>query len=200
MTKIDTSNQAKYMDAESNFVIRALIGWLFRSVAATISSFAPQSVLDAGCGEGHALDFLSSYAHYVGIDVNPDCVNFCREKYPARQFAVESVLALPFADQGFDVVLCMEVLEHLEHPTEAVRELTRVAKHGIVLTVPFEPVFQAGNALRGKYLATFGNHPEHIQHWGPRSFARFLKATNALRDVKVKIAGTWLMASARPAR
>ena len=200
MTDIDTSNQAKYRAAESNFVVKALIGWLFRSVAATLATFSPQSILDAGCGEGHALDYLPAPAHYVGIDVNPDCINYCREKYPARQFAVESVLALPFADQEFDVVLCMEVLEHLEHPTKAVRELARIAKHGIVLTVPFEPVFQAGNAMRGKYLATFGNHPEHIQHWGPFSFARFLRATNILRDVKVKIAGTWLVASARPAR
>jgi ubiquinone/menaquinone biosynthesis C-methylase UbiE len=86
---------------------------------------------------------------------------------------VQSVLALPFADRSFDAVLCMEVLEHLQHPADAVRELARVARDVVVLSVPFEPFFQAGNAARGKYPETWGDHPEHIQHWGRRSFPRY---------------------------
>ena len=201
MAEIDTSNHAKYKDAQSNPVVRALMGRLFRAVAHDIAWFAPQSLLDAGCGEGHAIEQLGSLIplRYVGIDANPACVAWCKERFPGREFSQQSVLALPYADQSFDVVLCMEVLEHLDDPAAAVRELSRVAKVGVVLSVPFEPWFQAGNALRGKYRPTLGNHPEHVQHWGKRSFPRFLADTGALADISVVSAGTWLVASARPA-
>ena len=202
MPDIGTSNHAKYVDAESNPLVKHLMGRLFGAVSRRVGAFAPQSLLDAGCGEGHALEELAPLipGRYVGIDFNPECVRYCREKYPDRTFSHASVTALPFGDQEFDVVLCMEVLEHLENPTRGIHEIARVAKHGVVLSVPFEPVFQLGNAARGKYKATWGNHPEHIQHWGRRSFPRWLASTGVLTDISVEIAGTWLVASAKPAR
>ncbi len=202
MSGIDTSNHAKYVDAQSNPVVRALMARLFRAVARPLAAFEPTSMLDAGCGEGHALDELGAAIpeRYVGIDANATCVAYCKERYPQRSFQTSSVLELPFANEEFDVVLCMEVLEHLDKPTQAIRELARVAKKGIVLSVPFEPIFQLGNGVRGKYPSTFGNHPEHVQHWGRRSFPRWLASTGVLTDITVQTAGTWLVAKARPLR
>jgi ubiquinone/menaquinone biosynthesis C-methylase UbiE len=197
--EIDTSNHAKYVEARSNPLLRISVDRLFSQVLDSVRGFAPGSLLDAGCGEGHAVSPLRSLGvEYTGLDANSACVDYCRERHPGLPFSTASVLALPFAARSFDVVLCMEVLEHLAEPAVAVRELARVTRRGLVFTVPFEPLFQIGNAARGKYRASWGNHPEHIQHWGWRSFPRFLASTAALDEVTVRAAGPWLVASARP--
>lgn len=46
--------------------------------------------------------------------------------------------------------------------------------HRVLVTVPHEPYFQICNLLRGRDVARFGNHPEHVQHWGRRSFRGFM--------------------------
>src|SRR3989344_3716857 len=52
---------------------------------------------------------------------------------------IASVYELPFKDGEFDIVLCMSVLEHLEDPPRAIREMRRVLKTGgsIIISVPF---------------------------------------------------------------
>ena len=76
----------------------------------------------------------------------------------------------PSPTRSFDTVTCLEVLEHLDDPAAAVRELARVARRAVVVSVPYEPYFRIGNVLRGKHLGGLGNHPEHVQHWNLRTF------------------------------
>jgi SAM-dependent methyltransferase len=106
------------------------------------------------------------------------------------------VLQLPFAAASFDAVLCLEVLEHLEDPAAAVRELLRVARKAVVLSVPYEPYFRVGNLLRGKYLSELGNHPEHIQHWNMGRFRSFLEPARC--EIRMVEAFPWIIACCRP--
>jgi ubiquinone/menaquinone biosynthesis C-methylase UbiE len=102
-----------------------------------------------------------------------------------------NVLALLFADAQFDLVLCNEVLEHLRKPEIALRELRRVTRAYVLLSVPHEPWFRLLNALRGKHLWAWGNDPEHIQNWTGRQFVDFV-----VRDfvvVKQASAFPWLL-------
>ena len=200
MTPPITSNDQKYAEAEANPVLRALMKRLFAEMQRRIDAFAPASVLDAGCGEGHAFTYLRLPPRYLGIDANPACVARCRALRPEATVREGSVYDLGEPDRSVDVVMCSEVLEHLGDPLVGLRELCRVADRGVVLSVPFEPVFQLGNLLRGKYPATWGNHPEHIQHWGIRSFRGFLVGSACLDEVSVAAAGPWLVASGRPRR
>src|SRR5262249_59414544 len=101
-----------------------------------------------------------------------------------------SVLSLPFAADSFDVVLCLEVLEHLQDPLPAVRELSRVARRGLILSVPYEPYFRIGNVLRGKHLSRLGAHPEHVQHSNRRTFRSFRRP--AVKDVDVVVGFPWI--------
>jgi SAM-dependent methyltransferase len=195
---VNTSNEQKYVEIEQSRVLSALLRRLYRAVEREVFAFAPRSLLDAGCGEGHALRYLRVPEGYVGIDRNPACIALCRERFPARRFEVDWVYDV--APASFDVVMALEVLEHLDDPGEAVATLARAARSGLVLSVPFEPIFQIGNALRGKYRATWGNHPEHVQHWGPRGLRGFLQSTGVLDDLRVRVAGPWLVASGRPRR
>ncbi|MFV8818972.1 class I SAM-dependent methyltransferase [Haliea sp. E17] len=99
-------------------------------------------VLDLGCGEGrHVISaYLSAQVHSIGVDLSlPDLLT-TREKMrdfdaPAddgRSFGLSSAsaLALPFADNTFDKIICSEVLEHIPDYRAALREIQRVLKPG----------------------------------------------------------------------
>jgi SAM-dependent methyltransferase len=77
-------------------------------------------VLDVGCGVKPYLPWFSFAAEYVGVDVVEN---------PAADLrgAVED---LPVPDGSFDLVLCIQVLEHADNPAQAVRELRRVVAPG----------------------------------------------------------------------
>jgi SAM-dependent methyltransferase len=87
-----------------------------------------------------------------------------------------SALALPFADNTFDLVLAIEVLEHLPDPRQALLEIARVASDAVVISVPWEPVWRIGNVARGRYLAALGNTPGHIQHFSRRGLVALARA------------------------
>ena len=184
--------QEKY--SSKNPVVSFVIGRFFVRLREVIAELEPHSVLDAGCGEGEMLRRGVLPPH-----VQPVCMDLRRAALadvgaPARVCA--SVLALPFPDRSFDVVTCLEVLEHLDHPAAAVEELARTARRAFVVSVPFEPYFRIGNVLRGKHLGALGNHPEHVQHWNLRTFHAFLASSGA--KVRIIEAFPWIIACCRP--
>ncbi len=98
-------------------------------------------VLDVGCGKKPYLPYFRAAAEYVGVDVvdNP---------LADLQGSIE---ALPVEDASFDVVLCLQVLEHVEDPAQAVRELHRVTRPG-------------GRVLASTH-GTQVYHPNPEDHW-----------------------------------
>jgi hypothetical protein len=52
--------------------------------------------------------------------------------------------------------------------------LCRVSRGWLILSVPNEPFFCLANFFRGKNLKTYGNDPEHINHWTKKSFVDFI--------------------------
>jgi ubiquinone/menaquinone biosynthesis C-methylase UbiE len=92
-----------------------------------------------------------------------------RENLEFRAFAGGD---LPFPDRSFDLAAAIEVLEHVPDPAAALRELRRVARGDVVLSVPREPIWRVANLARGKYWGDLGNTPGHIQHWSRSAFVR----------------------------
>ncbi len=103
---------------------------------------SPPRIVDLGCGTGLTLTRLRERfgGEPVGLDIEPRALAFCRERGHERLFE-GSLLATPFADESFDVVVALDVIEHLEDDLAAVREATRVLAPGglLVLTVPACP-------------------------------------------------------------
>jgi ubiquinone/menaquinone biosynthesis C-methylase UbiE len=109
---------------------------------------AGMRVLDAGCGNGRHLceSFRTSGVEVVGVDLNREDLSKAGEMLSLmageekRRWIVAQadVTGLPFADGSFDVVICSEVLEHIEDNRAAVAELVRVLMPGgnLVVTVP----------------------------------------------------------------
>jgi SAM-dependent methyltransferase len=81
-------------------------------------------VLDAGCGGGRLFtyDLRGRASLIVGVDITPDAVHNPNVDAPLRA----SLTTLPFASETFDLIICKHVLEHLEEPESAFRELARV--------------------------------------------------------------------------
>lgn len=94
------------------------------------------TVLDIGCGDGLLLSYLGK-KHIVatGIDISPEAVVRCRA---AGLTALEHSLdtKLPFADESFDTVVLLDVLEHLYDPLAVLVEARRVARNRIIVSVP----------------------------------------------------------------
>ena len=175
----DTSNYRKH--TSGNPLQRLLIGRFHRAIAERVADLAPTSFLDAGCGEGfvaHALRDRLPGLRLIGFDVNPAVVRAAAAANAGAGFATASIFALPFADDAFDVVGCFEVLEHQagDGPERALRELARVARRAVVLSVPHEPFFSLANAARGKNLGMRppGSDPDHRQLWTRAAFGAFV--------------------------
>jgi ubiquinone/menaquinone biosynthesis C-methylase UbiE len=146
------------------------------------------TVLDAGCGEGFTLDFLRKRKigrKYTGIDFLDKAVKIGKKVHPNVNLQQASIYEIPFKDNSFDLVLCTEVLEHLENPKDALKELFRVSREYVLLSVPNEPIFMGSNFLRGKNWKRLGNDIEHINHWTFWGFEKFVKQ-NAGTKIKVK--------------
>lgn len=98
------------------------------------------ALLDAGCGSGRTLVELARYGKVSGIDASPVAVEAAQSRGFAdvRQGSVEE---LPFADESFDVVTCLDVIEHTPDDVRVLRELLRVTRPGgaAIITVPAHP-------------------------------------------------------------
>ena len=64
------------------------------------------------------------------------------------------------------------------------------------MSVPFEPYFRIGSLLRGKYVRSLGNHPEHVNHFNRKSLQALLEPAVALQTIEV--AFPWLIAWGTP--
>jgi 2-polyprenyl-3-methyl-5-hydroxy-6-metoxy-1,4-benzoquinol methylase len=118
-------------------------------------------VLDVGTGRGRfGLHFAARGCRVVGVDLNPDMLELTREAARKRgleeRFEVRSGDAQAlrdFEDERFDVVLCMELFDHLPDLGCALREVRRVLRPDgrlVFSYVPSESLYGAlGNALRG---------------------------------------------------
>jgi len=168
-----------------NPLARVLMRRFLRTVAELTRGTAAQSVLEVGCGEGHLTQYLFQQLapmHFAACDLSLERVE------PSISRSIElceaSVYTLPYAARSFDLVVCCEVLEHLEFPERAVQEIARVSRQWALFSTPNEPFFRGMNLLRGAYLGSLGNTPGHLQHFSPASLRALVRETFVVSNMQ----------------
>lgn len=165
---------------------------------AKVRALKPDSILDVGAGEGFTLDMFrrSNVGKKLeGIEYMDEAIEFGKKLHPQVKIKKGDIYQLPYKDNSFDVIICTEVLEHLEDPAAALVELKRVTKKYIILSVPNEPLFTIQRFMRGKNMLKLGDHPEHIQHWSSGKFEKFVREHLAIKDVSTPL--PWTMITAK---
>ncbi len=95
--------------------------------------------LDIGCGTGYTAMVLQSNFRIVGADVSRDALRLSRERGLARLCQIDTAgFSLPFKSASFDLVLALDVIEHIEDDVQALKECGRILKDKglLIVTVP----------------------------------------------------------------
>jgi ubiquinone/menaquinone biosynthesis C-methylase UbiE len=105
-----------------------------------IGKSRPKKILDVGCGTGETLSFLQDTypnTQLFGIDSSNKAISFSKKRGHKNIFKA-SALNLPFDDNYFDIVLFLDVLEHIGNDAKAISEAKRVLKKNgrIICTNP----------------------------------------------------------------
>jgi SAM-dependent methyltransferase len=166
-----------------------VVRWLERQRLSALFELAAarpgDRVLEVGCGAGHVLQQFTD-ARRTGIDLSAGMVARARTRLGQRaELARASGDRLPFASHVFDVVLCTEVLEHVQDPGAVIAELVRVARPGarIVVSIPNEAnIDRIKRALRRipgvrsllRTLASEGNE-WHLHHFDVAMLERLVQ-------------------------
>jgi 2-polyprenyl-6-hydroxyphenyl methylase/3-demethylubiquinone-9 3-methyltransferase len=100
-----------------------------------VGDWSGKRVMDVGCGGGFMAEALAKRgADVVGVDQSNGAIEAARAHAAARNLSVEyrtgRAECLDFADESFDVVVCVDVLEHLVNRKRAIGEMGRILKAG----------------------------------------------------------------------
>lgn len=148
---------------------------LVRRIAGAVlsGSSVNSKVLDIGCGDGRFINYLSRAGlESVGIEFSIEALKKAKERNLSVCLADGHFL--PFRDETFDIITCIEVLEHIFNYADVLAEMKRVCKKQgkMILVVP--------NFMRlvNRYLMVVGLYPdmpEHIHHFTFTSFKQTLE-------------------------
>lgn len=169
-----------------------------------VSKISPTTIHEIGCGEGYwVLRWNEQGMAARGCDFSSQVIALARQNaaersLPKSLFDVGSIYDLEAERDSSDLVVCCEVLEHIERPEAGLQALQRVVGRHLVLSVPREPLWCVLNLIRGKYIANWGNTPGHIQHWSKTAFVQLV--SKYFQVIEVKSPLPWTMLLCRPCR
>lgn len=180
-----TDNYRKYKS--KNPLKKFFINNFFKVILGLVSGLKIESVLDVGCGEGFTLKKLrekKTGKKFTGVDSSKEAIEIGKKENPDLNLQIGDIYDLKFKDKSFDLVISTEVLEHLEDPERAIKELKRVSKKYLLLSVPNEPWFYFFNYTQ------WGKDIGHINNWTSKKFVKFVKSQR-LEILKGKIPFPW---------
>ena len=127
-------------------------------------------IADIGCGPGTTLRWLSHCPNVVGVDLQPVAIELAKERAPNATVIQGDAHELPLEDQKFDLVFCLDLLEHLEEPARAASEIYRILKPGgcLIATVP-------------AWQFMYGSHDRALMHqrrYSRKDFRALLQGAN----------------------
>lgn len=186
-----------------NWIVRRIMAGFERSLTTLVRQVNPVSIHEVGCGEGYwVLRWLEDGFQARGCDFSAQAIVLAKENAegrvssPEEPFEVKSIYDLRPEVDAADLVVCCEVLEHLDDPETGMLALQRVVAGHLIVSVPREPLWCVLNLARGKYIGSLGNTPGHLQHWSKRGFVRWV--SRYFEVVEIRSPLPWTMLLCRP--
>jgi len=186
-----------------NPIVRAIMQGFEANLAELVALTPAKTIHEVGCGEGfHSLKWKAQGKLVTGSDFSPQAIELA--KFNASEqglspdiFRTRSIYELEPGIDAADLMVCCEVLEHLEFPEMALGALSNVATSKLIFSVPREPIWRILNISRGKYFNNLGNTPGHIQHWSKKGFIQMISRFFEIDAVRTPIPWTMLLCSVR---
>lgn len=158
----------------------------------------PNFIVDMGCGEGVILYWINkqgSCNSLIGVDVSREGLIIAKKiAGPYINLILADAHHIPL--RRVDLIIAVELLEHLPEPALAVDEMARIANHAII-TVPYTLLFRIASLLSLKNIKRLGEALDHRHFYNPRKLKTLL---DPLEIVMQKRVGVWLLALTRSKR
>lgn len=197
-------NQAFKLNTEkhlnTNPLMRHVLERFNKDIVSIVARLSPQKTLDAGCGEGFttiAVGRRFPEASITAIDIGQEQIDYAQKNHSLKniKYSQGDLYNLPFKEGSFDLVMCNEVLEHLEDYATALNKLMELSNKYLLVSVPNEPWFRIMSLLRLKYLPTWGNHPDHVNNWTASQFRKMISQHGQI--LRFKRSSVWNIALLR---
>jgi SAM-dependent methyltransferase len=177
---------------------RRLVSGFLAELEELVDRTGAREAYEVGCGEGElALRLAARGLRVRGSDAFAEVIGEARRRAAAAgaevDYEVRPVEDLEPERDAAELVLCCEVLEHLEDPDGALDVLGALAQPWLIASVPREPLWRALNLSRLKYMRQLGNTPGHLNHWSRGGFLRFLGRRLELVEVRSPLPWTMVL-------
>ena len=179
----------------SNYLVKNFFKNIEKMINSISSKDKVKSALEAGCGDGYLSQFLIkiNVPLVKSFDISESLVTLAKNRVPSHNFYIQSIYEMDRCEDA-DLIICCEVLEHLETPDLALEKIYECSQKYVILSVPNEPIWRILNILRGKYLSDYGNTFGHINHWSKNKFIKFVEQRFEIIKVATPLPWTMILA------
>jgi len=150
-----------------------------------------ESLIDIGGGNGFFIDILriNGYkAHFMVADGSLTAIRKCRERKIDAVFCDFDGKPLPFRENSSDVVVCLDVLEHLYYPWKLLEEMKRISKKYIIISCPnFVSIANRIDVLLGRPPRLMADKYGNQKHGGHIQFITFNTLKYQIEKVGLKV-------------
>ncbi len=187
----------------ANPIVRHVMRGFDESLTSLVKIAEPNSIHEVGCGEGYwSCRWAREGIPTRGSDFSHQVIRMAQENanelgLGSDSFSVKSVYDLEPNKDAAELMVCCEVLEHLENPRAALEALQKTTENHIILSVPREPIWRFLNMMRGHYWGSLGNTPGHLQHWSSGAFVRLVSEYFEIEAIRKPLPWTMVLAKAK---
>ncbi|MYL25271.1 MULTISPECIES: class I SAM-dependent methyltransferase [Halomonadaceae] len=186
-----------------NPIARKLMRGFDQTLSELVDKSRPESIHEVGCGEGFwVLRWHEQGMQVRGTDFSSKIIDMAIQNANKKGisdtlFEQLSVYDLKADRDQADLVVCCEVMEHLDNPEAALEALQGIVKGHLIVSVPREPIWRVLNLARGKYITELGNTPGHLQHWSTKKFVGLVSRFFQVEEIRTPLPWTMLLCRAK---
>lgn len=165
-----------------------IVSYVHRKRLIEITKIIPNKeliVLDAGCGEGHLLEYIGIHkpkTKLIGVDITKIALISAKKRVKKSCRLIHGDLTkIPLKNDSVDVITCTETLEHITQYLKVFSEFERILKPGgiLITTVPNETTWTIARfILRRKPVKV----PDHVNSFTPKK----MRCSTILKQRKIK--------------